>query len=75
MGGLIVGGQTFECVIKAFRLGREARRSCWPKDSYIYWDAKQNCIYYTDEENMQLEWYPEYLTHDIMATDWEVYAI
>ncbi len=76
MDGLIVGNQGFDCVVKAFRLGRSARRKNWPEGDFVCWDDKsKDIVRYKSKLNQTNSWFPDNLGQDIMANDWEVYAI
>lgn len=75
ISSLIVKDQGFDCVIKAFRLGRGARLSHWNEGDYIFWDPTEreikrysqnaDCVVYWDVES----------TACFMSHDWEVYTI
>lgn len=74
---LVVGKQGFDCVVKGFRIGRQARRPHWAEDRVIMWEPNLKLVI--------LIWGPtnledgNWLTYhatgeDIMATDWEVWG-
>lgn len=80
---MIVGNQGFDCVIKGFRIGRQARRPSWAEGVVLTYDAQEGQIFLLGPEPWGMQvWNPgndeqptQVLSVDLMATDWEIYAL
>ena len=72
---LIVPRQGFDCVIKGFRVGRQARRPSWAPGVVLTYDPKTKEISLLGPEPWGSQsWDPDYLSQDVMAEDWEVWG-
>ena len=71
-----MGGQGFDCVVKAFRIGRGAKRATWPENTYLSWNKESKEIeLYSPSSDSVNTWDSDYLGQDIKATEWAVYTI
>lgn len=71
---LVMGRQGFDCVIKGFRVGRQARRPHWSENVVIYYDPQQNTIMQFYPNGSIGSWDPDYPAQDFMAQDWEIWG-
>ena len=63
-------GFGFDCVIKAFRIGRKVCRASYTKGTIIYYDNKENMVYCIYHDGAKQTWAPT--VGDMMAKDWFV---
>ncbi len=70
----LLQNQTFDCVLKALRIGRQARRTSWMDEGTMIYMRKGQLWVLTDTSK-----YPEQIltlpVTDILASDWEVSLI
>jgi hypothetical protein len=69
---MIQENQTFDCVLKAMRVGRRTRRPHWPEGMEMYWDYSDDQIKWVSFDRPQPKVWTEFDSMSILAKDWEV---